>query len=106
MMILAKDTLYYRFDHPLGFEFSAGADVPAADGWVLSAQNVSPAPTKAYECSTFEAFDQLVKAERESAATSRVSFERSIQEARSVVALLVQRVADLEAEIDALRTQG
>lgn len=73
MAKLAKDKLYYRHDHPDGYLFGAGQDHPdARHGWVSYPAKIKPAPAKHYECTTFDAYEGLLKSERAAAKAARV----------------------------------
>lgn len=95
MAILEADTLFYRDDHPGGYLFSAGGGTPdPADGWVATPEDVVVRDAPTFECTTFEAYEQLLKSERTSSAT--------LQEQ---VRLALARVGGLEAQIAFLTVQ-
>jgi hypothetical protein len=96
MKMLAKDTLYYRHDHPDGYLFAAGnAPADPAEGWVGAPHLVGRAPAKVFSYSTMEAFEEGLQAERR--ATARLTAGR--QE-------LFEALKAAEAEVEPLRAEN
>jgi hypothetical protein len=106
MAALETDTLFYRWDHPNGFMFSAGNEAPAeADGWRASAVGLPDGPPVTYECTTLAAFQALLDSERAGAATTAASLKASLAQAHAAIALQADIIVGLEAEIAALSPQ-
>lgn len=105
---LAQDTLYYRWDHPQGFMFSAGNDEPdPAEGWVAAPQDVQPGPAVEYECTTLAAFQALLDSERKGTQAQVASLQASLAQARSAFVQLAAKAQSLESELAVLRgSQG
>lgn len=104
-MTLEADTLYYRWDHPNGFMFSAGNEEPSEDdGWVAAAEDVQPGPPVTYECTTLAAFQALLDSERSGAAVSAINYRNSLAQARDVILTQQEMIVSLQAEITALST--
>ena len=104
-MILETDTLYYRWDHPAGFMFSAGnEEPPAEDGWVAAPEDVGEGPPVTYDCTTLAAFQALLDSERHGAAVSDASLKASLAQAHEAIAYQQYIIVGLEAEVAALTT--
>lgn len=105
---LETDTLYYRWDHPNGFMFSAGNDEPdPAEGWVAAPQDVQPGPAVTYECTTLAAFQALLDSERKGSTAQIASLQSNLAQARTAFALLSAQAQSLESELAVLRgSQG
>lgn len=105
MAVLAEDTLYYRADHPHGFMFSAGNPEPdPADGWVDDPEDIAPLPPQTHECTTLDAFQNLLNSERAAAATTQQNLALRTQQLAAALAIVSERdaqIAELEAQLAA-----
>jgi hypothetical protein len=105
-MKLEADTMYYRADHPDGYIFGAGSPKPAAsDGWVLGPAKIKPVE-RAFECTTFEAFEALVQSERKAHAMSKdsaVQMRADLAAAQQENAQLRAVAGQLHAELQAMK---
>ena len=106
MANLEADTLYYRFDHPNGYLFSAGNPEPSADdGWTIAQDDIGPPPEHTYECSTLAAYEALLNSERGSAAIAFTNASRlrdQLDSALTAVAMLHAQNQQLEEQLAAL----
>lgn len=105
-MILERDTIYFRHDHPNGFMFSAGSAAPDGE-WFAAPGDVPDEAPLVYECSSLAAFSELLRTEREGsfqlANELRTAMQR-LAAATHVVAELQTENARLNDEIAALHT--
>lgn len=102
-MPLEQDTLYYRADHPLGFLFSAGNEAPSAeDGWVAAQEDIAPLPPRAFECTTLEAYEALLRGER----ASSLQFVTELQLATQRLAVATGLIAALQNDNNRLTEEN
>lgn len=103
MAILEEDTLYFRWDHPNGFMFSAGNEAPSVDdGWAAAQEDVEDGPVVTYECTTLAAFQALLDSERNGAVVSAANYQSSLAQARAAVGAQQMIIDALRAELEAL----
>lgn len=105
MAALEEDTIFYRWDHPNGFIFSAGNEAPSVDdGWSAAQDDVPDGPAVTYECTTLAAFQALLDSERNGAAVSAINYRNSLAQAHEAILTQQEMIVSLQAEIEALST--
>lgn len=105
MAALETDTLFYRWDHPAGFMFSAGNEAPSEDdGWRAAPEDVPEGPPVTYECTTLAAFQALLDSERKGAAVAAANYKNSLSQAHAAISALDTLNKGLQAELAALTT--
>lgn len=100
-MVLTEDTILYRADHPNGFGFCAGFDVPDDEGWVTTPEAITPLDPPEYECSTLAAFQALLSSER----AAYVALQGEAAQLAQAGANLAVRLSAAEARIAELEAQ-
>jgi hypothetical protein len=106
MKPLAKDTIYYRHDHPNGFMFAKGATVPTDGGWSAAVADIEPAPAKTYECTTFDAYEGLLASERLSSGLRAETLNKVsayVGQLRAEYAALNDEATELRGEVESLK---
>lgn len=95
MAVLEADTLYYRDDHPRGYLLAEGEVAPNPDdGWVATPEEVIARDPSTFECTSLEAYEQLLKSER----ASNALLQEQVRVAQA-------EVGGLQAHISLLRVQ-
>lgn len=101
-MILEQDTLFYRHDHPRGFLFTAGNEAP--EGWFAAPEDIPVEPQPTYECTSYEAFAELLRTERQAATQMAEELRTTLQRlaaATGVIAALQAENATLNEQLAA-----
>lgn len=107
MAALETDTMFYRWDHPNGFVFSAGNEPPSeADGWRAASNNLPDGPPVTYECTSLRAFQALLDSERRGAREQVAGLNAALEQAHGAIRHQHAIIQGLEAEIAALSSQG